>query len=375
MADTVLSALPVHVVGDSTAVPYDNRVFVRDGMPPFAFRSFYIGGARVARVGVALDTFAPSLLDDVFVAAQLVVDDGRDRTATHRLSASDPAGTDIARHWALLSALREPGEPWILLSYGIFDICDLLATLDGDDVELSPSARERWRSAPYCVEPQRAGATPWASLRHRIWWEFRALRTLVVRLRSIGFARIAIAAVQPPHPDDVTFAATVSLACNVKLPPARRTLSLRYKVVITANEVLAAICEHEDAHFVDAWPALTDNGVLRSEYVHPDQFHIADAGVRHAIAAFAERAYEVHGRDAASTPDAKAFAPGDWVVHDTIRDAALVTRVVDGGASVIVERPTYNLTDRWKTNRLRAATADEVAATGAGTRETTETAP
>jgi hypothetical protein len=360
---TVEIASQVLMVGDSTAQAFDNRVVLRAGAPMLAFRAFYVEGARVSKMGSKLNMLTPSLIEDALISAQFIIDDGAVRTATHRIAAPAAQWEGVNRRWTSLNALNNRREPLLVLSYGSFDILDLADEFAADDLELSPAALARWPTASYSREPLRADAMGWETARHTLWWHVRSLGSAIVRLRAAGFARIALLSVKPPNPDDDGFTA-LARTSGVTLAPARRRAALRYKLAVMLNEVLAWTCATEDAEFFDTWPLLVEDGVLRREFMHADQFHLSESAILRIIGLIAES-----GIDPSEPPSTAPgtgssqgdFAPGDWVVHEAIYGPALVVGAHRDGTSLVVHRPAHGLRDVWNASRVRLATPDEVA--------------
>jgi len=65
---------------------------------------------------------------------------------------------------------------------------------------------------------------------------------------------------------------------NVYEFPHYATLEKRAEITVMFNETLELACREANVPFIDTWKALADeNGGLRSEFMGPDRFHVADA--------------------------------------------------------------------------------------------------
>jgi hypothetical protein len=131
---------------------------------------------------------------------------------------------------------------------------------------------------------------PWAAVRLRLTDTFTPFLAAVRHLRSVGFSRLMIHCLPPRTADDMRAA---SFTSGVVVPA-----SVRAKLTVAANRLLAAFCAQERIGFVDTWPELAENGYLRPEF-DLDGVHLNRESVPVSLGHIAARLFD-HTRGTAN---------------------------------------------------------------------------
>ena len=263
-AVSATEALPIYVVGDSHALPYQNMIF-RDHRTErwIVVHSKYISGLT------AHDFFARETDEFHSEFIRFLEYEGlvRDARATH-LSQSE---IDLS----ISKAAQQPAtSPLILICVGDIDLRGAIMPMLADTHDFIPPFETT-------IAALDRPLVPWALIDEAISNRIAPLEAGLKRLNECGFNRIYVQAVVPPTRNEARIGQLHGFTCPV---------SVRTKLVQAFNRTLGNACTSANAVFLDLWPQFTDCDYLRPE-LEVDGVHlppqrsqqIARAMLEHAI--------------------------------------------------------------------------------------------
>jgi hypothetical protein len=270
VGDTITRAETVLFLGESHTLSFSERVISRPGLPPLVTQPIFIPNA----VSLATITNQQGVLyagvRNALKATRLLVDDPG--------GAEDDVGIFMSANamWRRVAARRFTAPPLVVVCMGSYDIFRAINEFPSDDFDVP--------DMPY-VHP----LSERLEFRHladhlgvhetTTWFVSRVkpLQAALVTLREYGFARLAFLAIPPPTLDAEVVARAVSLLAGSGTPGKLRP-AFRYKAALYYNALAAQICAAEGVDFLDSWPMLTEDGLVRDGAL-VDGVHLSDAMV------------------------------------------------------------------------------------------------
>lgn len=271
-------ATPVYVVGDSTTLVFRDRVSRSASGASYVTRTMYCPHLKASTFSDAAGIPHAEMLG-VLQTECLLVDEEGPPVAHHR--AKSPHWRNVAR-----LSRRPRSAPQLTFSFGGLDVPAIASTFGADvDFDLP----DEWSALPAVPGAVRRLSTD--AVLDAVRTLFRPVESGVQTLQRWGF-------------DSLLFHS---------LPPTQRTgephyhwffsgyvpVELRAKFIAASNYVLREICVRNGIPFLDAWPLISDDGVLRREF-SLDAFHynaLASAKVtRRAIEIFEQQQQESGSR-------------------------------------------------------------------------------
>ena len=284
MAVQVVRGETVFFFGESHVLGFAERIVQRGGAPPLMCHTFFLRGA-VCFANVATPEGALCApLKDALQFSRLFVDTQDDEPEQ---------SVYVARssQWRFVARQRFAVPPLVVLNFGQYDIFQAIESFPAPDFHL-PELRSMHRLAGPFASRTIMGASD-ARFAHE-WFAQRIapFRVALARLRELGITRLATLAIPPPTLDEHACEATVRLLGGSGTPEKLRA-AFRYKVALLLNALVREVCDAEDCVFLDSWPLLTRNGLLRPDVVLADEVHLNDRAtdiiLQHLIAPAAVR--------------------------------------------------------------------------------------
>jgi lysophospholipase L1-like esterase len=263
VSDVSETVLPIHIVGDSHALPYKGLMFKEKWTGAWALaRSCYISGFAAGDFYRA-DTgaFHPEFIR--FLEFEGLVRDGR---ATHL--SRDPTDFSIA------AAAGQPVRPpLVMIAVGDIDIRAVIMPILGDRHDFVPPFET---VLPVLDKP----LIPWDLIEEAIDRQLAPLIAGLGQLVACGFSRLYVQAVVPPTRDEAAVRRLHGYDC-----PA----SVRTKLVEAFNRKLAALCRPIGVTVLDNWAALTQDGLLKPD-LELDGVHLPPRAARWHVEMLLEHA-------------------------------------------------------------------------------------
>jgi len=270
-AETVL------FLGESHALSYAERVIERDDAPPLVCQPIFLPQA------VALSNFTndrEQLNAPVRIAlrsARLLVDEpGLPENG-------DGIFTVRAGAWRFIAEMRYTVRPpMLVVCLGSYELFLTLRDYPADDFVL-PTTRLMHPLAPSLRRPLLRDHTNEHDATKYFTERVKPFQIGLQRLRERGFTRLAVISITPPTTFVPTLAHNVEALGGAISP--RVCPEFLYKAALVFNALVAQACEAEGAQFLDAWPLLTRDGVVRDDVLLADGTHLKDHAVEELLEA------------------------------------------------------------------------------------------
>lgn len=266
MLDTSLERVqPIYVIGDSHVLPYRNMVFRESFTGSWiVVKSKYVPGLSANNfLDATTEELHPGVLQ--FLEYEGLVREGR---ASH-------LATDETT-FAIAQASSQPQTtPLLLLSVGDIDVrLGVVGHLLGSTHDFVPPFETN-------LPLQDLPLVPYDVIEATMLRLIAPLAAGVRQLIASGFTRIYMQSVVPPTTNEVRFETMHGFRCSV---------SVRTKLVMVFNRLLAAQLTPAGVKVLDIWSNLTANGFLRAD-LEVDGVHLPpraarqylDALIAHAI--------------------------------------------------------------------------------------------
>jgi hypothetical protein len=273
MVGFVQRPTPIYFIGDSFSLIFRDRVYTDGGSPPRAYqaRILYQPGLALERLTAPDGRLHPHV-EGALRAESLVVDTDNGMEAYH---------TTTHLHWRQVSIAegRPRKAPIVVVMLGHFDVA---AFEIREAANFSFELPTDCRPAPLPQAPE-GRVIPLEYGLGRFNASIRPAIAGLQYLKGLGFNRILVHSVQPMPVEGE------ALARNAL---SRVTTGTRYAAMLLFNYALERACREAEIPFVDVWDDLTENGVLRDEFVHIDRVHLNEKAARismeHLLRAIAE---------------------------------------------------------------------------------------
>jgi len=285
----VIRGESVLFVGESHVLSFAERIVLRGDAPPLTCQSYFLANAVCLGNLTTAAGVLCSPVRNALRAARLLVET-RDDEPDESVYATNHV------MWRRVARRRFSAPPLLVFSLGSYDVFAAIDQFSHDDFHLPALPQMHKLAGPFASRTLPDALDAETAL---AWFTARVqpFRTALTRLRELGFTRIAALAIMPPTLDDGVCRYTVeNLGGPAAGTPAKLRPAFRYKAALVLNALIAQACEAEGATFLDSWPLLTHDGLVRSD-VLADEAHLNDAAVEQVLLRLVAPAATYAGRE------------------------------------------------------------------------------
>jgi lysophospholipase L1-like esterase len=252
----VSGATPIFMVGDSNSIIFDGLIFECPAMfaQPFVTHGVFCRGLMAANFSDAAGALNPDVLAVLF-RHTLVLGDDTAWYALHLSSAQlrpEAFRVELGRlrhRWKVQANDHIDSRP-VVVMVGTLDLEAVLRTLPaGCDFAL----QDRRFDVPDRFERAVGPYVPGQLVNDLIAERVKPLAAGLRTMRDAGLENVYLHSLHPPPVEDYKYA---------KMRGVNTQAVLRYKVALTINAQLRALCEREQIRFLDMWAATTRDGAL-----------------------------------------------------------------------------------------------------------------
>ncbi len=238
MSIALLGAVtPIHMVGESHSLVFSNLLF-----RPGGAQENYLCKTRFLPVLKAAEYSAGNDLSADYVHA-LIAEGIVDSSLRPAFLHAEPSA-------AFLAGMPVMAPPMVLFA-GDLDMHQLFRQIGGSYDFILPDD-------PCYGTDKAKQILPYSDVEGHISGFLNPFFNAVRLLKSVGFSRMMIHCLPPRTPDNV---AASHWTGGIIIDAA-----VRAKLTLIANRQIAAFCADAGIAFIDTWPDLTENGLLRPEF-------------------------------------------------------------------------------------------------------------
>lgn len=228
---------PIHMVGESHSLVFSNLLFRPEGA-----QESYLCKTRFLPVLKAAEYSAGNDLSADYVHA-LIAEGIVDSSLRPAFLHAEPSA-------AFLAGMPVMSPPMVLFA-GDLDMHQLFRQIGGSYDFILPDD-------PCYGTDKAKQILPYSDVEGHISGFLNPFFNAVRLLKAVGFSRMMIHCIPPRTPDN---AAASHWTGGIIIDAA-----VRAKLTLLANRQIAAFCAEAGIAFIDTWPDLTENGLLRPEF-------------------------------------------------------------------------------------------------------------